>query len=101
MGEPAEAIGISKQDNTNNLADVLSTRLSRELVVSLCGPVGCGIRDIQRIVQEAFEYASYKVIHIKISDLIKREIKTTDALADLRNRLPNDSAGRADQIRQM
>lgn len=101
MGEPAEAIAVSKQENSNNLADVLSTRLSKELVISLCGPVGCGIKDIQRIVQEGFEQASYKVIHIKISDLIRREIKSTDALSDLKNRLPPESAGRADQIQKM
>jgi len=101
MGEPAESVVALKNQSSNNLAEVLSTRLSKELIISLCGPVGCGIEDIQRIVKEAFEQVSYKVIHIKISDLIKREIHTTDGLSDLKNRLPLEGDGRADHIQKM
>lgn len=83
--QPPVAANSSAEDES--LDNVLKNRESRELIISLCGPVGCGINEIKEILESSFSTAGYSVILIKVSDLIKRTVEDTSSLSKLRKLL--------------
>lgn len=94
--KPATSI-VSAADS---LDDLLSSRESRELVISLCGPVGSGIGEIKKILEDCFR-EPYSVVPIKISELIKEAVVQNQSLSRLRSELPNKNSSRDDHISKL
>jgi len=79
VGEVAKKIGNNRAANdaahksSIHAFDELSSRRSAELVISLCGPVGSGVSFVKETLFTELEARSYKVLHIKVSDLIDKK----------------------------
>ena len=93
MGEVAKKIGNNRAANdaahksSIHAFDELSSRRSAELVISLCGPVGSGVSFVKETLFTELEARSYKVLHIKVSDLIdKKALAFSDNVQDAAHR---------------
>lgn len=86
--------------SSEKLNDKLSTRLSKELVIALCGPLGCGIKQIKLKLKECLEEQGYEVVDIRVSDLIKEAVRKS-ADEELKGLLPKSTASYAESIESM
>ncbi len=59
------------KDSPENIHKTLSARQSKELVLALCGPIGCGIDTVKDQLKMVLDDEGYEVIHIRISRLIE------------------------------
>ena len=57
---------------TKELHKTLSQRQSQELVIALCGPIGCGIDKVKDQLCQVLESEDYKVFDIRVSRLIEK-----------------------------
>lgn len=95
---------IVSSEFPEKISELLDSRRSQEIVIALCGPVGCGIEDIKRFVTEIFSESplGYRVHHIKISDLIRSEVNRSGSQANaLKPLLPPAGASRYEQIKNL
>lgn len=93
---PAEAANETtlprkrKSSDTSSLSERLGRRLSKELVIALCGPLGCGIKHIHRTLSEQLQLAGYVVVDIRVSELlVDHANKTNNPL--LKDSIPDES----------
>jgi len=86
---------------TKTLGETLSSRLSKELVIALSGPIGCGIKQIKHTLKEQLTSAGYNVIDIRISDLMKSIITDCSSLKDLKSNLPTNSLDNYERISKL
>lgn len=94
----------NSSSSPEKISELLDSRRSQELVIALCGPVGCGINDIKRFVTEIFSESllGYQVFDVKISELIKKEIYRSGSPANLLIKdLPPSGASRFEQIEKL
>jgi len=89
---PQLATHSSKSDDIHQ---ALKDRQSSELVIALCGPLGCGIKNAVPILSRSLEAQGYQIEHIRISTLMSNAIKSNPTLAPLESHLP---PGEADQF---
>ncbi|TCQ84589.1 anti-phage dCTP deaminase [Pseudomonas sp. JUb52] len=62
---------VSNADD-HNLAEKIKSRRTNELVVGVCGAVGCNLQDVVAELASQFGSYGYEIIHIKVSGLIKK-----------------------------
>lgn len=84
--------------STTSLKETLSKRLSKELVIALCGPLGCGIKQVKRMLEEQLGAAGYNVVDIRISSLMQAAIADHAKLSHLKSKLPKDPSDNYDRI---
>jgi len=81
MAEPAEKLKPVEIGPKRKIAkpyDLILGRRTREQVLALCGPIGCGMKDISTRVAGCFKRYGFEVIPVKASDLIIEAIKTLE-----------------------
>lgn len=83
----------SDESSEEELKETLSKRRSKELIVALSGPVGCGIEDVRDALERELKDAQYEVVHVKVSDLMKAFISQNDKFksSDLIKFLPQSN----------
>lgn len=59
------------QDSERDITKRIQSRQTKEIIVGVCGAVGCNLSDVIREVSSQFENFGYAVRYIKISDIIK------------------------------
>lgn len=52
---------------SKDASDEIKSRHSKELVIALSGPVGCGLGHIKRVLKQQLESYGYEVVDIKVS----------------------------------
>ncbi len=74
MSEQARLIGKgSVEKKRDDFAAILRGRQTREIIIAFCGPIGSEINVIQKAAKKVFEEKfGYRVIDIKVSELIKQ-----------------------------
>lgn len=78
MLEPAkkvtskEKIGVK---NSSSMIKEIKTRQTEELIIALCGSLGSGTSTIAKIIEEVFSEYNYRVNIIKVSSLIRDNIR--------------------------
>jgi len=100
LGETVQEVEADEPQSTRLLKDTLSKRQSKELVVALAGPLGCGIKQVKRLLTEELKSAGYEVVDIRLSRLM------TDAVLDhknlkLNNFLPVDESNNHERISKL
>ncbi|MBW2940506.1 anti-phage dCTP deaminase [Zhongshania aquimaris] len=60
-----------KSNSEESFDDILSKKASQEIVIGLCGPVGCGIKDVTEKLENHLTASGYKVVSIRVSDLMQ------------------------------
>ncbi|MCF5747451.1 anti-phage dCTP deaminase [Pseudomonas tremae] len=67
----------------------IKSRRSNEIIIGVCGAVGCNLQDVVSELNDQFGAFAYEVTVIKISDIIKRFAQNhglrTDVVDDLEN----------------
>lgn len=91
----------SNSSHTQTLKETLSKRLSKELVISMCGPLGCGIKQIARALKDQLQEAGYTVVTIRISDLIHKESSDTSKFPTLKEHLLKPEDKYHERIRKL
>lgn len=76
--------------SNSDIHRVLKDRQSSELVIALCGPLGCGINNSVPILKKVLAKDGHHVEHIRISTLMKHAIRHKASLAKLVKELPAD-----------
>lgn len=61
--------------NSKSLHKTLDDRQSKELVLALCGPIGCGIDKVKEQLTSVLSTEGYEIIDIRISQLIEKYCK--------------------------
>lgn len=102
MAEPATSrkpltTASNEDTNSDNTTkenhELLKSRQSQELVIGLCGPIGCGIDNVQEQLSQALQEEGYEVVPIRVSKLIE------EYFADqLNSPLQFDPRNKADRI---
>lgn len=64
--------------NSNNAHSALEGRQSKELVIALCGPIGCGIASVKEQLHKALEDDQYEIFDIRVSQLIEDFCRETE-----------------------
>ncbi|WP_185959173.1 anti-phage dCTP deaminase [Stenotrophomonas maltophilia] len=59
---PAASNALSK-----DASDEIRSRHSKELIIGLSGPVGCGLEHVKRVLRQQLELHGYEVVDIKVS----------------------------------
>ncbi len=77
-----------KASKPRDVHDKLKDRQSSELVIALCGPLGCGINDLAPLLILELEQLGYHVEHIRVSELMASKISNEEPLKALRQHLP-------------
>lgn len=77
---------------SDDIHQVFRDRQSSELVIALCGPLGCGIKNTVPILTTALASQGYAVEHIRISTLMSSAILSKPELKSLINHLPSSEA---------
>ncbi|MGJ3441975.1 anti-phage dCTP deaminase [Pseudomonas sp. Je.1.5.c] len=54
-----------------NLREKIKSRRTKEIVIGVCGAVGCNLQDVVTELKEQFSTFSYEIEYIKISSIIK------------------------------
>lgn len=57
-------------NHSNNFAEKIKSRRSRELVIGLCGAIGSGVKSLKNTLKTSLESYGYEVVHIRISSII-------------------------------
>lgn len=83
-------------NSTTDINETLLQRQSSEIVIALCGPIGCGTKDVASSIERILITQGYQVEHIRISSLMSNRIESDDALKKLRANLP--APGSTDQF---
>lgn len=94
MGQEAQIAesGKARPAGSDDVHKALKERQSSELVIALCGPLGCGIKNTVPILTSALSAQGYTVEHIGISSLMRNAIETNPSLASLKPQLPDPGA---------
>ena len=61
---------IDANDNTSSMKTI-EGRQSTDIFLGLCGFAGCGIKTVVDVIKEVAETWGYRVVHIRISDLMQ------------------------------
>lgn len=61
----------NRNDHTQNLQEKIKSRRTNELVIGVCGAVGCNLQDVVSELEDQFGAFSYEVTVVKVSKLIK------------------------------
>lgn len=83
--QPKTAASNPHPTDTRSLKETLSQRQSKELVIALAGPLGCGIKQIKRLLTDELQSAGYEVVDIRLSDQMKTAVCDHDKLKGLKN----------------
>jgi deoxycytidylate deaminase len=67
---------VSEQEK--NIQARIKSRLTKEIVIGVCGAVGCNLADVVDELKNQFGLCNYEVIHIKLSNIIKTYYSTHD-----------------------
>jgi len=76
---------VSKKIDSNKIKnktpiEIIDSRISKELIIGLCGAIGSGINDLNTELKNFLASNGYAVENIKISDLIPKLKKDTSLL---------------------
>jgi deoxycytidylate deaminase len=72
----------SSSSNQSNSIKTISGRQSKELVIAFCGAVGAGIKSTKQIARVELEELGYKVVDIRLSQLMDQFVKIDNTLLD-------------------
>lgn len=61
-----------KPDRSQDIQERIKSRRTNELVVGVCGAVGCNLQDVVSELRDQFSAFSYEVTVVKVSSLIKQ-----------------------------
>lgn len=67
MGEATAA----NEEKEKNIQTRIKSRLTKEIVIGVCGAVGCNLADVVEELKNQFGLCNYHVITIKLSTIIK------------------------------
>lgn len=62
----------------DDIQSILNKRRSKSLYIALGGPIGCGIKGVTKQLESVLLEEQYKVIHIRVSELMELLYKKTD-----------------------
>lgn len=75
---PQKGIAEStRTDHDQNLQEKIKSRRTNELIIGVCGAVGCNLQDVVSELKDQFGAFSYEVTIVKVSSLIKELAKKT------------------------
>lgn len=90
----AEKSAGARLGDSANANEHIAHRRSAELVIGLCGPIGCGISSVIRALENKLRDWGYEVENIKVSTLLQETAKSL--LPDFH---PEDREGSAEFLR--
>lgn len=94
MADPAVTLIASdknKSSRSTPFATKVSERQSGELIIALCGPIGCGMKSVVEALKENLKENGYSVQHIRLSELMCGFVSETDKFKQFRELVPESS----------
>jgi len=91
----------SQSNISRSLKDTLSQRQSKELVIALAGPLGCGIKQVKRLLTDELKSAGYEVVDLRLSNLMKMAVNEHEKLKTLKGYLPADGHNNFERISKL
>lgn len=70
-------------DKDQNLKEKIKSRRTNEIVIGVCGAVGCNLQDVVSELKDQFGAFSYEVTIVKVSSLIKELAAKHDDLSEV------------------
>lgn len=70
-------------DRDQNLKEKIKSRRTNEIVIGVCGAVGCNLQDVVSELKDQFGAFSYEVTIVKVSKLIKELAAKHDDLSEV------------------
>lgn len=81
---PQKGIAEStRTDHDQNLQEKIKSRRTNELIIGVCGAVGCNLQDVVSELKDQFGAFSYEVTIVKVSSLIKELAKKHSDLSSI------------------
>lgn len=74
----AGAASVTANEQEKNIQARIKSRITKEIVIGVCGAVGCNLADVVDELKNQFGLCNYEVIHVKLSTLIKAYYKLRD-----------------------
>lgn len=99
--QKAAADNNPRSKDVLSLKETLSQRQSKELVVALAGPLGCGIKQVKRLLTDELKSAGYEVVDIRLSDLMRLAVNEHKKLLSLKEYLPSEGTDNFDRISKL
>ncbi|MCV8562843.1 hypothetical protein ODT09_18980 [Escherichia coli] len=66
-----QKLNEKKGSTSASSLEIVNSRQSKDIYLGLCGYVGCGMRTINKIIEEISKEWGYNVVHIRISALME------------------------------
>ncbi|HFS2209010.1 TPA: cytidine deaminase, partial [Escherichia coli] len=69
-----QKLNEKKGSTSASSLEIVNSRQSKDIYLGLCGYVGCGMRTINKIIEEISKEWGYNVVHIRISALMENPL---------------------------